>query len=139
MFRFYHPVTVRFSDLDLLGHVNNARYLTYMEQGRVAYFRHLGLRRAGELTFGFILAHAAVDFLRPIRLDAQVRVGVRVARLGRKSFTMAYRLEQPESGVVYATGETVQVTYDYQQEQTVPIPEAWRQIIARFEGIPPGP
>jgi acyl-CoA thioester hydrolase len=42
-FRFYHSIEVRFSDLDAQGHVNNANYLTYIEQARIAYIQKLGL------------------------------------------------------------------------------------------------
>ncbi len=137
MFRFYKPIEVRFSDLDVLGHVNNARYLTYMEQARVAYFRMLRLRKPNEPRVGFILASAHIDFRRPILMDSQVRVGVRVTRLGNKSFTMAYRLEDAVSGEVFATAETVQVSFDYAKQRSIPLPDAWRHAMASFEGIPP--
>ncbi len=136
MFHFYQPITVRFSDLDLLGHVNNARYLTYMEQARIGYFAHLHLRRLRDPDVRFILADAHVAFRRPIFLDDEVRVGVRVTRLGNKSFTMHYRIEDASGDTVFATGETVQVCYDYQGQRAIPLPEAWRQRIAAFEDIP---
>ena len=137
MFRFYKPVEVRFSDLDVLGHVNNARYLTYMEQARVAYFRMLRLRKPNEPRVGFILASAHIDFQRPILMDSQVRVGVRVTRLGNKSFTMAYRLEDAVDGAIFATAETVQVSFDYEKQRSIPLPDVWRQAMASYEGLPP--
>lgn len=137
-YRFYHPIEVRYGDLDPQGHVNNARYLTYMEQARIGYIRHLGLWDGGSfLDIGIILAEARVTFRKPILLGQPVRVGVRVPRLGNKSFPMQYRLEDAATGEVLAEGETVQVCYDYRTGRTVPIPEAWRQAIAAFEGIPP--
>jgi len=137
MFHFYIPVEVRFSDLDSFGHVNNARYLTYMEQARVGYFHHLGLwwpRQHASL--GLILADAQVTFHRPILLEYKIKVGAHIPRLGNKSFPMHYRLENAETGDVFATGITVQVCYDYQRHRTIPIPEAWRQAIAAFENLP---
>ena len=137
MYRFYKPIEVRFSDLDVLGHVNNARYLTYMEQARVGYFRLLGLRKPNEPRVGFILASAHIDFRRPILMDSQVRVGVRVVRLGNKSFTMDYTLEDAAGGPPFATAQTVQVSFDYETQRSIPLPDEWRQAIAAYEGIPP--
>ena len=136
MCRFYKAIEVRFGDLDALGHVNNARYLTYMEQARIGYFAHLRLRRLRDPDVSFILADAHIAFLRPLFLDDKVRIGVRVVRLGNKSFTMHYRFEDADGKIVFATGETVQVCYNYKQQCTIPLPPAWRQRIAEFESIP---
>ena len=66
-FCFYHPIEVRYGDLDPQGHVNNAKYMTYMEQARVAYIRHLGLWPGGSfLDLGIILADARITFRKPI-------------------------------------------------------------------------
>ncbi len=136
MFHYYKPIEVRFGDLDSLGHVNNARYLTYMEQARIGYFHHLGLWWPRVMPkVGLILADAQVTFRRPILLENKVKVGVRIPRLGNKSFPMEYRLEDAESGELFATGQTVQVCYDYQAQRTIPIPDEWRRVIAAFEGF----
>jgi len=134
MFRYYKLIEVRFSDLDTLGHVNNARYLTYMEQARIGYFHHLGLwwPRVTPET-GLILADVQVTFRKPILLEHRVKIGVHIPRLGNKSFPMRYRLEDADSNDLFAIGETVQVCYDYRAQQTIPIPESWRQVIATFE------
>lgn len=135
-FRFYHPIEVRYGDLDPQGHVNNARYLTYMEQARVAYFRQLGLwKEESWLDIGFILAEARVTFIRPILFGWPLRVGARVSRLGNKSMTMDYRLEDKRDSVELATGSAVLVAYDYRTSTTLPIPDHWRERIDRFEEL----
>ncbi len=136
-FRFYQPVEVRYSDLDTQGHVNNARYLTYMEQGRVGYLTHLGLWEPRTMPdTGIILAEIRVTFKRPILFGHRVRVGLRVPWLGNKSFSMLYHLEDAETGELLATGESIQVCFDYHNQRTIPIPPSWRQAIASFENIP---
>jgi acyl-CoA thioester hydrolase len=133
-FRFYHPIEVRYGDLDPQGHVNNARYLTYMEQARIAYIRHLGLWDGGSfLDVGIILAEAQVTFKAPILWGQPVRVGVRVSRLGNKSLIMEYLLEDAESGKQLASGSSVLVAYDYRTAQTQPISEEWQRLITAFE------
>ena len=127
---------MRYGDLDPQGHVNNAKYLTYMEQARVAYLRHLGLWEGGSfLEIGIILADAHITFRAPIQFGAALRVGVCISRLGNKSMQSEYRIEEAADGREYASGASVLVAYDYQRGQTVVLPEAWREKIAEFEGL----
>jgi acyl-CoA thioester hydrolase len=135
-FRYYHPIDVRYADLDPQGHVNNAKYLTYLEQARIGYISQLGLWNGGSfLEVGIILADAHLVFRAPVLFGQKVRVGVRVSRLGNKSLDMEYRLEDAGSGQELASGSTVLVAYDYRAERTIPIPDDWRQAIASFENL----
>ena len=135
-FRFYHPIEVRYGDLDPQGHVNNARYLTYFEQARVAYIRHLGLWNGGSFKdFGVILAEAKLTFLAPVVFGQPIRAGVRVTKLGNKSLTMEYILEDVESGKGLCSGSAVLVAYNYHRAETIPVPETWRAALRAFEGL----
>jgi acyl-CoA thioester hydrolase len=135
-FRFTHPIEVRYGDLDPQGHVNNASYLTYLEQARIAYVRQFGLWHTGSfLDLGIILADAHLTFRSAIQFGQSVLVGVRVTRLGNKSLTMEYRLEDGLTGQELASGSTVLVTYDYHSGRTVPLPPEWRETISKFEGL----
>lgn len=134
LFRFSHPIEIRYGDLDPQGHVNNAKFLTYFEQARVAYLIHLGLFDPGQsfMEIGIILAEARVTFRQPVHFGQRVRVEVRTSRLGNKSLEMEYRLVD-EFGVELATGSSVQVAFDYRQRRSIPIPEEWRQALSKFE------
>ncbi len=135
-FNFFHPIEVRYGDLDPQGHVNNAKILTYLEQARIHYIKHLNLWQGGSfLDIGIILAEVRVTYKSPIHFGQAVRVGVRVVRLGNKSFEMAYLVEDATSHKVLATASTVQVAYDYRQQTSIPIPEEWRSRISAFEGL----
>ncbi len=135
-FRFYHPIEVRYGDLDPQGHLNNAKYLTYMEQARINYLKHLGLWKGGSfLDIGIILAEIHITFRAPVLFGQPVRVGVRITRLGNKSMDMEYILEDAQSGQVLATGTSVIVAYDYCLGQSIPIPNEWRQVITEFEKL----
>jgi acyl-CoA thioester hydrolase len=135
-FRFYHPIEIRYSDLDPQAHVNNAKYLTYMEQARLAYIQHLGLwEGASFLDIGIILAEIRIAFHASIQFGQRVRAGVRVSKLGNKSINMDYRLEQAGSSQRMATGSSVLVAYDYRTGQSIPIPAHWRAAIAEFEQL----
>jgi acyl-CoA thioester hydrolase len=62
-------------------------------------------------------------------------VGVRINRLGNKSFDFLYTIEDSQTGNEHAHGSTVQVAFDYHTAQTIPIPEDWRKIITEFENL----
>ncbi len=135
-FRFYHLVEVRYGDLDPQGHVNNAKFLTYMEQGRVFYLKQLKLWEGGSfLDMGIILADVQITFHKAIQFGDPVRVGVCISQIGNKSMTSEYRIEDMRDDSVYATGTSVLVAYDYHARRSVPIPDAWRKAIIQFEGL----
>jgi len=138
-FRFYYPISVRYGDLDPQWHVNNARFVTYIEQARIAYVMELGLF-SGESFFdlGLIVADVHMAYLRPIKITQNIRVGVRVSRLGNKSMFFEYAIEDADTGEVAATAETVMVSYDYHADRSRILPDEWRQRISEFEGIPAG-
>lgn len=136
-YRFYHPIQVRYGDLDPQGHVNNARILTYMEQARIAYLQELKLWDGQSfLDLGLIVADVHVSYLAPVFLNQPVRVGLRVTRLGNKSLTFENTVENAATQAALAKGETVMVAFDYHQDASIPVPDDWREKIARFEAIP---
>lgn len=126
------PIEVRFRDLDPMGHVNNAVYLTYLEVGRAHYWRAMGL---GEPTAirTYVLASATIDYRSPVRLGDELVCGVRVESFGRRSFVMRYRLRERNSGRVVAEATTVQARYDYEAGRSVPIEEESKRRIREFE------
>lgn len=135
-FRFYHPIEVRYGDLDPQGHVNNASYLTYLEQSRIAYIRKLGLWASDTfLDVGIILADAQISFQKPILFHDHIQVGVKIAHLGNKSMTMQHQIKGSDNDEVFASANTVLVTYDYRRHTTILIPENWRTTIQAFENL----
>jgi len=132
LFRFSTTLEVRWRDLDPLGHVNNAVYLTYLEQARVHYLRELGLVPSGPAGIGFILAEVSCQFKSPLGLGEHVTIYARVSELHNSSFVFEYRMEG-EDGQLAATARSVQVCYDYQVQRPIPIPDQWRETITAYE------
>lgn len=127
-FRFVHPVELRFSDLDAMGHVNNAVYLTYLESARIAWWAHVtGSGDPAELRM--ILARAEIDYRSPARFDDRPVVGVRCASLGRSSFVLDFRVEDARGGRLLAEAKKVLVYYDYATRRPAPLPAALRSGI----------
>jgi YbgC/YbaW family acyl-CoA thioester hydrolase len=133
-FHFYHLIEVRYGDLDPQGHVNNAKFLTYMEQGRVFYFKQLKLWESGSfLDLGIILADVQITFRKPIQFGNPVRVGVRISHVGNKSMTSEYCIEDMRDASIFATGSSALVAYDYRNNRSISIPAEWRKAIVQFE------
>jgi acyl-CoA thioester hydrolase len=136
-FRFYHPIEVRYGDLDPQGVVNNAKYLTYFEQARVQYVVHLGLFTVEQsfLEIGVIVADIHVAYHAPLLWGVPIKVGVRTAKIGTKSMTVEQAVVNADTGQVYASGTVILVAYDYLQSKSIPVPDAWKERLAAFEGI----
>jgi acyl-CoA thioester hydrolase len=136
-FRFYHPIEIRYGDLDPQGHVNNAKHLTYFEQARVAYLIELGLFTKDQsfMQIGVILADVHIAYFQPIYFGQNIKVGVHTAKFGTKSMTWEQNIVDADTGKELAKGEVVIVTYDYKEGRTISIPQEWRERIIEFEGL----
>lgn len=130
LFPYTLPITVAFRDLDTLGHVNNAVYLTYFEHARVAYGLHL-IGSASLEDLAFIVAEATVTYLRPAYYRDDLEVGIRVAEIGTKSFVMEYGLHRRPDGALLARGRTVQVWFNYRTQRSERVPDTFRAAVAR--------
>ena len=136
-FKFFHPIEVRYGDLDPQGHVNNAKHLTFFEQARIAYMIELGLFTKDQsfMEIGVILADVHITYHAPIYFGEHIKAGVHISKLGTKSMTWEQNIVDAKTGKVLAKGEVIMVTYDYREEKTVNIPHEWREKIKAFEGI----
>ena len=123
-FGFVHEQEVRFRDLDAIGHVNNAVFLTYLESARIAYWLHV-TQRSGLSALDMILARAEVDYRSPLQWGDALQVGVRCARLGRASFVLEFRIEAGSRLV--AEARKVCVAYDHESGGSRPVPEWVRE------------
>jgi acyl-CoA thioester hydrolase len=135
-FHFYYPIEVRYGDLDPQGHLNNAKFVTFFEQARIQYIRHLGLFKEGQsfMDIGVILADVHIAYKKPVEWGTPVKVGVRTLKIGNKSMTVEQNVVHAETEEVFATGEVVMVTYDYREGKSIPVPQEWREAATRFEG-----
>jgi acyl-CoA thioester hydrolase len=130
-FRFVYPQEVAFGDLDAFGHVNNAVYLTYLENARIGYMREvLGIDSLEDLLV--ILAKVHIDFRSRASLGEVLEIGARVSRIGSKSFDLDHEVRGPDTRLVAAASTTL-VTFDYGGDTTMPVPDLWRERIESFE------
>lgn len=123
---------MRFRELDALGHVNHAVYLTYVEQARTMYFRDV-MRLAVPDELRWVMASQRCDYLAPLAFADLVDVGWRLTALGRSSAPFEFELVSAARPV--ARGDGVMVWADPRAGRAIPIPDELRQIAAAFDGL----
>ena len=136
-FNFNMPLQMRWNDLDALGHVNNAIFVTYFETARGVFM----LKACPEWNWQkdmFLIANINVDLKKELLLTAQnVRVHVKSANLGTKSFVLEYAItsEKNNETIVHATGSTTQIMFDMKTRTTIEIPDWVRNSLTEFDGL----
>jgi acyl-CoA thioester hydrolase len=136
-FKHKTPIQLRFKDADIMGHVNNANHLTYIELARLKYFEDVvGSDANWSQQQGIILAHVSIDYKNPLFLRDTVFVYTRCSKLGKKSIELSWAIvrEQSSAEEIIAQGIAVLVCYDYSADKTVEVPDAQKQKIIAFEG-----
>lgn len=126
-------IEVRFSDMDAFNHVNNARYLSYIEHSRVKFFDEV-MGKIDWESQGFIIARAEINFIRPVKLRDEILIEMHCSRIGNKSFDLSYKIFRldGEEKTEMANALTVQAMYDYKNNVTIPVPEEWKAKFAPF-------
>lgn len=130
-FRFHHSIQVRYSDMDMLGHANNAVYLTYLELARLAYFRELKTR--SQSNTALVLAHANMDFHLPLTPEVEPVAHLRTVKFGSSSMTMDNLITDRSHKRQFYTATLVLVAIDTQTGRPVPIPDIEKQKIIDYE------
>lgn len=131
-FRFVDRQRVRFRDLDALGHVNHAVYLTYVEQARTLYFRQV-LQMVVPDDLRWVIATQRCDYRAPLGFAEIFDVGWRLTRLGRSSAD--FEFEIATSGGSVAGGGGVIVYADPRAGRSIPMPADLRRRAAEFDAI----
>lgn len=129
-----HRQEIRFADIDALGHVNNAVYLSYFEQARMTWFRKLIEGKWDWETDGIVLARNEVDYLIPVLLNDEVEIRTACEAVGNSSLTLIYevvrRTSNSDEWKLAARGRSVLVCFDYHQGKSRPVPELWKERLA---------
>ena len=134
-FRYHLPITINYGDIDAQWHVNNKVFLTYIESARFHYLMDIGLfDDKSFLELPFIVADVHVKYLIPIEYSDEVMISMGVTHIGNKSLLMEYAITSPDESRVFATAETVMVTYDYHTKTSVPVNADIRRRISEYEG-----
>ena len=132
-YKFRTNISIRFSDIDAVGHVNNAIYLTYFEIARFNYWQEAINWNLSEN--GVIVGKSEVNYLKPIMLHDQIACYVRVVRIGNSSFDVMHVLVKitPHGEEICTTGKTVCISYDYKANKSILIPAKEREQMIAYD------
>ncbi len=129
-FRFWTPVTLRYSDQDAMAHINNCAYAAFVEAGRTMFLGGL-LDPEQHPDIDFILARVAINYRREMHYPGVVEVGSRILRLGNKSMTTGFGLFKNDECVT--TADSVNLFFETTTRTSIPIPD---DIRAKLEADP---
>jgi acyl-CoA thioester hydrolase len=124
-------IQVRFTDLDVLGHVNNNIYLSYFEMARVHYFKELLGIDWDWKKHTVVLAKNEVEYLQPVLLSHEPEVSMFTEHIGSKSFTLGYELKV--NGIIFAKGRSVLVAFDGEKGTSMEIPLKMKEALERLK------
>ena len=137
---FKHKIAlnVRFMDLDALRHVNNGRYLNFLEEARIAYSQErLDLFNSIE-EFNVVVARIEIDFISPILFGEEVGVYTRISKMGTKSFNFESIItatsKSKKERIAAHANQTI-VAFDPKINQSIVIPEKIKEQIRVIEKI----
>ncbi|WP_046174004.1 acyl-CoA thioesterase [Domibacillus indicus] len=128
-FVYYWPVTVRFSEIDMLGHVNNTEVFKYLEEARIQFLKNKGIKKEWDRDQAvFVVADLQCDYIKQIFYEEQLKVYVRAASSGTSSCDIHYKGENGKKEVVF-TGRGTIVQIDKASGRPVPLDENTKQLL----------
>lgn len=135
-FTYAAPLTVRFSDLDMYGIVNNAVIISYLEYARIEYLKHIGLMADWmdpNSPVAPVLADIQCDYVKPIQYDEQLQIYVKVEKIGTSSIDIHY-LAKNEGGEIFFTGRSTMVQIDKRTGKGFPWSESEKMVFSSLLG-----
>ena len=132
-YRHTTPVQIRFNDIDILGHVNNAVYQHYYDYARVQYFKKILGDVIDWKNYSLILASIKLDYFCQTNLFDEVEVETRVEMLGNKSISMKQKLINTKTREIISSNRAVLVAYNSELSHTIEIPAEWKNKFVHFE------
>ena len=130
------PVEVRFSDIDMAGHVHNSVYLSYFEQARIDFMSTMTTDDWNWRERGIVLGRNEIDYIIPIYLGEKIYIKTKCDHVGVKSFTLSYELYKTmeNEDVLCTKGRSILVCMDFKTDESQPLFEEWKKhLIASME------
>jgi len=115
-FPFHHKIKTRWRDLDAFRHVNNATFLSYIEDARILFFKRWGINLKEK---SLIVAAAKIDYIKQLEHPSNIIIGQKVSRLGTKSFDIQSGAFNEKTSELVCTSTITSVCYDFIQKKTV--------------------
>lgn len=130
IFRNTLPIQIRFSDVDVVGHVNNIVYFAYYDTGKAAFMAELLGRLVTWDKVDTVVANVDCAFISPILFGENIEVLTTCTGLHDKSFKLLQMLRNADSGEVKSVCETVMVSFDPHTQKSAPLSDEWREKLS---------
>ncbi len=130
-FKVVTEMKVRYADLDTLRHLNNASYLSYLEEARIDYFEQVLNFDKASLQFDVVVAHIDIDYLFPIVITDEVKIHTKCGRIGTKSMDIDCFIISNDKNIC-SRAKAILVSVD-QNGNSVEWNDKWRDCITDFE------
>ena len=127
---FQMPIELRWRDLDAFNRVNNANFLTYLEEARIRWFESIGDPWVTD-TFAPLLAAVQMNYRLPIPYPGTLMVELVTERIGTTSLTIGHRIASADGATLYADGHAVLVWIDRASQRPIPLPEPLLRAASR--------
>ena len=133
LFRHHCDLQIRFSDVDILGHVNNTVYLAFYDTGKAHYFRDVRKESFSWNDVDTVIANVNCAFISSIVFGEQIEVLTRCLEIHDKSFRLQQMIREKNTGEVKSICETVMVSFSPETKKSVPVSEYWRRALSGYE------
>ena len=132
---FFHftPVHIRFNDIDIMGHVNNAVFQDYFDYARLSYFSKVFGEPLSWDSITLILAHICIDYHQTVHLNDEILIASKITLIGNKSLQMTQEVHKMPEKKLMASSHAVLVAIDAASNCSVSVPEKWKEQITAFE------
>jgi len=117
-YTFYHNINTRWKDMDSFGHINNAVYLTYIEDARSTFFKRWNLKSQKK---SLVVASLKIDYFAQVKHPSKLVIGAKITRIGNSSFDIQSAIFIDGYNKPSALSLVTCVCYDYENGQSVPV------------------
>jgi acyl-CoA thioester hydrolase len=130
---YQNDFSIRWGDMDALGHVNNIMYFRYFEQARLEWYEQQGYTVLGAGNEGMVIVDNHAEYLKPMVYPLRIRIRMAGHSPGRSSFITTYTLSA--DGVLYTRGSSKVVWVDVLTGKSVPLPDTIRQSVSAVDTV----
>jgi len=139
-FEFKHKteIQIRFNDIDIAGHVNNAVYQYYFDYGKLHYLDTVFGKLIEWKKYGFVLLNINIDFVTPIYLHDKIEVETKIIQLKNKSIEILQIIREKNTKNntgVKSVARSIMVAYNFIKKESFVIPETWREAVKNYENL----
>ncbi len=133
-FKHEEKIQIRFNDIDVLGHVNNAVQLNYYDYGKMKYFETMKQGLINWHEAELVIVNLNINFFVPIFMGDDIRVRTKIYEIGRKSVKLIQVLYDEKTKQIKSMCDAVMCGFDVHTNASTLISEEWRRLITGFEG-----